>query len=247
MSPKFNYIKKEIAVAKRIEKWHSIGNDFLITENEFTKEEILILSDRKFGIGCDQFIIQSGVFIKIFNSDGSSSEMCGNALKCLAVKYFKKTGKSKFSFFISEIEIKVFIEEEVPCILFPLPTNFTKKPPSFNLECETGKSSGSEYDFLQVLKTSMFFYAELGNPHLICILNENQSILSKEDMFAIFCTPGLLGKVISEIGENIQKQFPKTGGINLSFSLKTGEDTIFIRTFERGVGETLSCSRNLIL
>ena len=67
----------------KLEKWHSLGNDFLISRTHVSPEKIKQLSDRNFGIGCDQFIVLENNTVRFFNNDGSESEMCGNALKCV--------------------------------------------------------------------------------------------------------------------------------------------------------------------
>lgn len=78
-------------------KYHGLGNDFILIDNRsssellVTPEEAVKLCDRNFGIGADGVILalpgQNGTdyTMRIFNSDGSESEMCGNGIRCLAV------------------------------------------------------------------------------------------------------------------------------------------------------------------
>jgi diaminopimelate epimerase len=78
-------------------KYHGLGNDFILIDNRQSNEPILTseqavkLCDRHFGIGADGVIFalpaeSSGADYKmrIFNSDGSEPEMCGNGIRCLA-------------------------------------------------------------------------------------------------------------------------------------------------------------------
>ena len=75
-------------------KMHGNGNDFVIVDNtklqiEYNKKVIERLSNRKTGIGCDQFIFLENskdfdIFMKIFNANGEEAEMCGNAARCVA-------------------------------------------------------------------------------------------------------------------------------------------------------------------
>lgn len=77
-------------------KYHGLGNDFILIDNRSSSEPILTpeqaikLCDRHFGIGADGVIFalpgQDGTdyTIRIFNSDGSEPEMCGNGIRCLA-------------------------------------------------------------------------------------------------------------------------------------------------------------------
>lgn len=77
-------------------KYHGLGNDFILVDNRHTSEPLLTpeqavkLCDRHFGIGADGVIFalpgQNGTdyTMRIFNSDGSEPEMCGNGIRCMA-------------------------------------------------------------------------------------------------------------------------------------------------------------------
>ncbi|MGB7712551.1 MAG: diaminopimelate epimerase [Microcoleus sp.] len=77
-------------------KYHGLGNDFILIDNRHscepvvTPEQAVVLCDRHFGIGADGVIFalpgQNGTdyTMRIFNSDGSEPEMCGNGIRCLA-------------------------------------------------------------------------------------------------------------------------------------------------------------------
>lgn len=77
-------------------KYHGLGNDFILIDNRHQSEPILTLQqaeelcDRHFGIGGDGVIFalpgQNGTdyTMRIYNSDGSEAEMCGNGIRCLA-------------------------------------------------------------------------------------------------------------------------------------------------------------------
>lgn len=74
-------------------KMEGIGNDYVYidaTKNDIrlSPEQIQKLSDRNFGIGGDGVIFirnsKTGEFqMDMYNSDGSSSEMCGNGVRCV--------------------------------------------------------------------------------------------------------------------------------------------------------------------
>ena len=74
-------------------KAHSYGNDFLLTSASCVAEDLRrgwaqLLCDRHTGIGADGLIfyapIPRGARMKLFNADGSDSELSGNGLRCLA-------------------------------------------------------------------------------------------------------------------------------------------------------------------
>jgi diaminopimelate epimerase len=77
-------------------KYHGLGNDFILIDNRHSSEPVITpekaveMCDRHFGIGADGVIFalpgQNGTdyTMRIFNSDGSEPEMCGNGIRCLA-------------------------------------------------------------------------------------------------------------------------------------------------------------------
>ncbi|NJR50912.1 MAG: diaminopimelate epimerase [Leptolyngbyaceae cyanobacterium CSU_1_3] len=76
-------------------KYHGLGNDFILIDNRssaeprLTPDQAIAICDRHFGIGADGVIFalpgQDGTdyTMRIFNSDGSEPEMCGNGIRCL--------------------------------------------------------------------------------------------------------------------------------------------------------------------
>ena len=77
------------------EKYHGLGNDFII----FQEKDLIEIKDyqelakkvcnRKFGIGADGMIVvakseKAPVFMKFYNADGSIAPMCGNGIRCFA-------------------------------------------------------------------------------------------------------------------------------------------------------------------
>ncbi len=83
-------------MAIEFSKYHGLGNDFILIDNRYQSEPCLTPElavqwcDRHFGIGADGVIFalpgQNGAdyTMRIFNSDGSEPEMCGNGIRCLA-------------------------------------------------------------------------------------------------------------------------------------------------------------------
>ncbi|MBW4618703.1 MAG: diaminopimelate epimerase [Cyanosarcina radialis HA8281-LM2] len=77
-------------------KYHGLGNDFISIDNRsssepcITPQQAIWLCDRHFGIGADGVIFvllgqnDNDYTMRIFNSDGSEPEMCGNGIRCLA-------------------------------------------------------------------------------------------------------------------------------------------------------------------
>lgn len=84
-------------VGIQFKKYHGLGNDFVLIDNRHQSEPVLSpeesckLCDRNFGVGGDGVIFalpptsaSSDFTMRIYNSDGSEPEMCGNGIRCLA-------------------------------------------------------------------------------------------------------------------------------------------------------------------
>ncbi|MCX6308826.1 MAG: diaminopimelate epimerase, partial [Bacteroidia bacterium] len=79
-------------------KMHGAGNDYIyvnaMQEQVLNPSEIAIrVSDRHFGIGSDGLVLImtsdcADFRMRMFNSDGSESEMCGNASRCIGKYVF---------------------------------------------------------------------------------------------------------------------------------------------------------------
>lgn len=79
-------------------KYTGCGNDFILIDNRqgslrnLRAKDIARLCHRNFGIGADGLILlENGFRMRIFNSDGSEAEMCGNGVRCL-MKFIKDLG-----------------------------------------------------------------------------------------------------------------------------------------------------------
>ena len=102
-------------------KYQGTGNDFVILDNrkgifQFTKEQVALLCDRRFGIGADGLMLLNShpgydFEMKYYNADGRESSMCGNGGRCL-VKFASKMGidKSEYRFLAIDGEHAATIE-----------------------------------------------------------------------------------------------------------------------------------------
>src|SRR6187402_3062481 len=113
----------------RFSKMHGLGNDFIVIDGisqsvRLTPEKVRQLSDRHFGIGCDQLLLVEhpenpdvDFRYRIFNCDGSEVENCGNGARCFAVfvRERRLTGKRiiKVETAGGIIELRVQDDEQV--------------------------------------------------------------------------------------------------------------------------------------
>ena len=205
-------------------KMQGTGNDFVIIdcmENQFEYSLPVLakfLCDRHYGVGADGIILvdKSEVAdfkMRIFNSDGTEAQMCGNGIRCLAKYVFdkKRIDQNKF-----EIETLAGIKE-------------------VELELENEKVSSVkvnmgevEFENLKYIieideKQYEVFPISMGNPHAVCFVKD-------VEQFAV--------EKIGSILENY-KYFPEK--TNVEFVQILDNQNIKVRVWERGVGETNSC------
>ena len=78
-------------------KMHGLGNDFVVLDATHAqlaleRDQLRLLADRHFGIGCDQILQvepprspDTDFYYRIFNADGGEVEQCGNGARCFVV------------------------------------------------------------------------------------------------------------------------------------------------------------------
>lgn len=223
-------------MALEFTKYHGLGNDFILIDNRLssdpllTSEEAVTWCDRHFGIGADGVIFalpgQDGTdyTMRIFNSDGSEPEMCGNGIRCMArfVADLEGVTDSK-SYRIHtlagvitpklEVGGLVTVDMGEPRLLAgEIPT--TLVAPDQSVVEQPLEVAGQSW---QVTCVSM------GNPHCITFV---------EDVATI---------AIEHIGPQFETHavFPKK--TNVEFIQVVRPDYLKMRVWERGAGITLAC------
>tara|TARA_R110001592_G_scaffold250355_2_gene512986 strand:- start:3636 stop:4466 length:831 start_codon:yes stop_codon:yes gene_type:complete len=216
----------------RFTKMHGLGNDFvvidLITQRfKLKPHHIRKIADRHFGIGCDQVLTveiptQPDVDFcyRIYNAEGSEVEQCGNGARCFArfIRDKRMTGKHKIKVetLAGIIELELTENRQVRVdmgepILDPKRIPFTADQQASDYVLDVNG------DTWQVGAVSM------GNPHVIFPVSDVDSA------------------PVETIGPATEShpRFPQR--VNVGFMQIVDRDTIRLRVFERGVGETLAC------
>lgn len=191
-------------------KYQATGNDFVVVDNRsgelsFTKDQVIKLCDRKFGIGADGLMLVEkhpnlNFSLEYFNSDGSQS-LCGNGSRA-AVHFASMlgmvNGKATFDAFDGE-HSAVFL-------------------PSGNIKLKM-----NPVNEVKIIDDNYFIHT--GSPHLIKFVKDI-------DHYPVF-----------EDGRKLRyAESFKPGGTNVNFVALQEDNSIFVRTYERGVeNETLSC------
>lgn len=107
-------------------KMHGLGNDFVVIDCISQRYRAKVadmkkIGDRHFGIGCDQILLveaprrpENDFKYRIFNSDGSEVQQCGNGARCFArfVKEKGLTGKSHIKVETQGGDIELIIQGE---------------------------------------------------------------------------------------------------------------------------------------
>lgn len=218
-------------------KMHGCGNDYIYVDGaswQIPKEQkpelVKRLSDRHFGIGGDGVIFinpskEADFEMEMYNMDGSRAEMCGNGIRCVAKFVYDKGLTDKTSIrIISCGKIKyldLFVEDgKVSTVKVNMGSPILRAADipviSDNEEviAESIEVDGKNYKMTCV---------SMGNPHAVIFMNE-VSTLPLETIGPLF--------------EN-HVRFPKR--INTEFVKVLNEETVEMRVWERGTGETLAC------
>lgn len=223
----------------RFTKMHALGNDYILIDGIRYPEALArgseiarAWSDRHFGVGSDGAIFvapshKADVMMRMFNSDGSESEMCGNGIRQLARFVYEKNivrkenlrietlaGIKEISMQIHNKNFRIKVDMGEP-ILEP------EKIPANVVVNDTG-----------VAKTTLFVHdkrfeftlVSMGNPHAITYVEQVNSLDVTH-----------YGPLV----ENNTAVFPRR--TNVEFIEILSRDEIRMRVWERGAGETLAC------
>lgn len=208
-------------------KMHGIGNDFVMV-NGFEYPEIenpgalsVRMCDRHFGIGADGLIwvVRSDCAdarMRVFNTDGTEPEMCGNGLRC-AAQFMKDTGIAKGDSMTIETLagiLTVTIDENGLTADMGQPRFEPKEIPV------AAETNAVEIDLDG--KKAKFFCVSMGNPHAVTF-----DLYPEDDSFY------RLGPMLEK-----HEYFPAKANIEFC-RIRDGE--IDVRVWERGDGETLAC------
>ena len=216
-------------------KMQGLGNDYVYVNCmeqmvEDAAETARRVSDRHFGIGSDGLILicpsdKADFEMRMYNADGSRGEMCGNGIRCVGKYVYDYGLTDKTSLFVETLGgIKhLFLEVEGgkvslvkvdmgPAILEP------EKIPV------TAEGSRVVDEPLQVDgKTFRMTCVSMGNPHAVIYVDDVQ------------------GMDLEKTGPSFENHERFPNRINTEFAHVLDRNTVEMRVWERGSGETLAC------
>lgn len=212
-------------------KMHGLGNDFVLIDCinqsvQLSQEQLRYLANRRLGIGCDQILLvekaksNADFRYRIFNSDGSEVEQCGNGARCF-VRYVYDQGMTQKK----EIRVETLGGVIVPKLETNGEVTVNMGVPKFEPQEIPFVAKKRMLTYLLDIdeKQIEFSILSMGNPHAVQIVEDiNQSPILVE------------GALI----EN-HPRFPQH--VNAGYMQVVNRKHINLRVYERGVGETLSC------
>jgi len=224
-------------------KMEGLGNDFIILDDRKGNIELhenypalaKRLCSRHFGIGADGIILvldshDHDIKYRIYNSDGSQAQMCGNGMRCFAryvyenkiISKKKMRVDTKAGTIIPEVILNALPgdKDQVHSILVDMgePVLFCRDIP-FESPNEKAIEEGLIVGDKEYLITALF----MGNPHAVLFVDDVEKI------------------DIERIGRLIEthKRFPEK--TNVEFIQVINKQELKMKVWERGAGRTLAC------
>ncbi|KAL2898319.1 Diaminopimelate epimerase chloroplastic [Bienertia sinuspersici] len=224
-------------------KYHGLGNDFILVDNrdsmepKVTPEQAVKLCDRNFGIGGDGVIFAmpgtngTDYTMRIFNSDGSEPEMCGNGVRCFArfiAELENLHGKHSFTIhtgaglIVPEIQddgkVKVDMGEPILSAV-DLPTKLPANKDSAVVKSDL-VVDGEAWSVTCV---------SMGNPHCITFGRKGDQNLVVDQLN------------LADIGPKFEHHDVFPARTNTEFIQVFSRSHLKMRVWERGAGATLAC------
>ncbi len=212
-------------------KMHGTGNDFVVIDGvrqqvNLSPEQLRLLADRHFGVGCDQILLveksqtrEADFRYRIFNADGGEVEQCGNGARCFVrfVHDQKLTSKREIVVATGSGLISPRLEEDGRVTV-------NMNAPVFDPERIPFTGLGAVSEPLEVAGETLEISAlSMGNPHAVQVVADVEHAPVEK-----------LGPLIEQ-----HPRFPRR--VNAGFMQINDRSHIRLRVYERGTGETLSC------
>lgn len=224
-----------------IAKYEGLGNDFILVdardsiEPTLTPEQSAKLCNRNFSVGGDGVIFALAppkeeeeaydFTMRIYNSDGSEPEMCGNGIRCLAA-FLKDLGEDAKTYRINTLAgpiIPEMNEDGGITVDMGEPILEASKVPT-TLSANADLDSAVEQTLECNGKTWKVSAVSMGNPHAIIFVDDLEKDIDFEsDGPALECDAAFPAKT------------------NVEFVQVMDDTHLKMKVWERGAGPTLAC------
>lgn len=233
----FSYHRMKIicgSVFMKFTKMHGLGNDYVYVNCFEEKIKNLVgcarfVSDRHKGVGADGLILiepseKADFKMRILNADGSTAEMCGNGIRCVG-KYVYDRGMTNKRIITVETlagirTLKLYGEQQIDKVMVDMgiPILQADKIPviSSNTKVINETIIVNHLDYRMTT-------VSMGNPH------------------AVIFTKNVKGIDLNYLGPSLEYHGRFPNRVNVEFVQVIDRNTIQVRVWERGAGETLAC------
>ncbi len=207
---------------------HGLGNDFVLIRGDGlalpAPERIRQLADRHRGIGFDQLLwLESprhggdDVHYRIFNTDGTEAEQCGNGARCIA-RLIARPGQQELRLGYGGGSVLALIESDDAVAVEMAVPEFRPAAIPFK-----ATEQALKYDLALGDDRVGAGVVSMGNPHAVILVAD------------VDAAP------VEQIGQRLERHERFPNRANIGFMQVLAPDRIRLRVFERGVGETSAC------
>ncbi|WP_435628040.1 diaminopimelate epimerase [Candidatus Ferrigenium straubiae] len=215
----------------RFTKMHGAGNDFVVLDGvrqkiELTPEQLRLLADRHFGVGCDQILLvekaqhpEADFRYRIFNADGGEVEQCGNGARCF-VRFVHDQGLTPKREIVVETKsglVSPRLEDDGRVTVNMGAPIFEAGLIPFEGKGAVSEPLDAAGEVLEISALSM------GNPHAVQVVADVEHA------------------PVERLGPLIERHPRFPNRVNAGFMQVMDRGHIRLRVYERGAGETLSC------
>jgi diaminopimelate epimerase len=220
-------------VGLRFTKMHGAGNDFVILDLRGGRaapdvSTVRAIGERHTGVGFDQLLSLETSDLpgcvaryRIWNSDGSLAEQCGNGARCVAA-WLVRDGAATAPRFTLESPAGLIAVDCLPDGRFELDMGRPEFDPA-RIPFLGATQAQDSYQWRIDGQPLAFGAASMGNPHALIVVDD-------------------IGRApVAALGPKLQADPAFPQGVNVGFAQVLAPDEIRLRVYERGAGETLAC------
>lgn len=224
----------------RFTKMEGLGNDYVYVDCTKTMleepEKIAVkVSDRHFGIGSDGLILicpskKADFEMRMYNADGSRSEMCGNGIRCVGKYVYDYGLTDKTQLKIETLAGVKHLSLDV-CEGHVQTVTVDMGKPIFRAKdipvcIQNGAEDAIDVPIVVGDRTYNVTCISMGNPHSVVFLGDTEELQTFE---------------LSSVGPLFEKHPAFPNRVNAEFVKVIDRHTVEMRVWERGSGETLAC------
>ena len=213
----------------KFSKWTGLGNDFIFPEpgEVCSGGRARELCDRRFGIGADGLVLITPLGgrdfqMRIFNSDGSEAEMCGNATRCAAL-YIARRKLADGTTFRLHTRAGIVSPHINPDGTVTVDMGRPRLRRGEIPMTGDPDARAVAIPLAAAGKTFVGTAVSMGNPHFVIFVDDMENIALTAD-----------GPAVEHASE-----FPKKTNVEFAQILAPGK--IRMRVWERGCGVTMAC------